>query len=258
MQLNLIFILIVGAAVAAAAGYVGSLMVLKRMSLVGDALSHVALPGMAIAISFGISPILGAFSALTLAIFGIWYLEEHTETYPEAIVGLFFTASLALGVLITNQLDLLEALFGDIQTIQVAEGVISIIISFLVIAITYFLYKKLMIMIISPELAKSAGISVKLINFLYLFMVGVVVSLGIKFVGTLLTGALVIIPAAAAKNITKGIVSYSITSMLAGIISALVGIFIAYTYNLSPGPVVVLTSGVIFVISYIGKKIFSI
>ena len=83
------FLILVGSFVAGACAYVGSLMVLKRMSLVGDALSHVALPGMAIAISIGISPVLGAFVALTLAIIGIWYLEETSDTYPEALVGIF-------------------------------------------------------------------------------------------------------------------------------------------------------------------------
>src|SRR3989344_7297392 len=101
MDINLIIILAVGALVGAASGYLGSFMVLKRMSLVGDALSHVALPGIAIALTFGINPMLGALVALGVATLGIWYLAENSEVYPEALVGVFFTASLSLGLLLT-------------------------------------------------------------------------------------------------------------------------------------------------------------
>jgi len=115
MENNLLFIALVGGFVAAASAYLGSIMILKRMALVGDALTHVALPGMAIAISLSINPTVGAFIALTLAVLGIWYLEKSSDTYPEALVGVFFTASLALGVLLTDEVELLEALFGNIE-----------------------------------------------------------------------------------------------------------------------------------------------
>jgi len=111
MNTNLGLILLVGALIGATSGYLGSFMVLKRMSLVGDALSHVALPGIAIAITLGINPLLGALVALVIATFGIWYLGEHSEVYPEALVGVFFTASLSLGLLLTPEPELLEALF---------------------------------------------------------------------------------------------------------------------------------------------------
>ncbi len=145
---NIILITLTGALVAASSAYVGSIMVLKRMSLVGDALSHVALPGMAIAITLGFSPILGAFAFLLLAVFGIWYLEKKSDTYPEALVGLFFTASLALGVLITKEVDLLEALFGSIEKLTFYEGVATILFSAAVIAVTSYFMKKLMINVV--------------------------------------------------------------------------------------------------------------
>src|SRR3990167_6636840 len=108
MDIKLLLLITTGAFVGAASGYLGSFMVLKRMSLVGDALSHVALPGIAIALALGIDPLLGALVALTLAVIGIWYLGEHSEIYPEALVGVFFTASLAIGILVTPEPELLE------------------------------------------------------------------------------------------------------------------------------------------------------
>src|SRR3989337_4320364 len=126
METKLAFLIWVGSLVGASSGFLGSFMVLKRMSLVGDALSHVALPGMAIALTLSINPILGALVALFIAILGIWYLEEKSEIYPEALVGIFFTASLAIGILITPEPELLEALFGNLEKIGLIDGLITV------------------------------------------------------------------------------------------------------------------------------------
>ena len=223
------------------------------MSLVGDALSHVALPGMAIAISFNLSPILGGFVALVIAVFGIWYLEEHSETYPDAIVGLFFTTSLAIGVLITDQPDLLEALFGNIEKINFTEGFITILISIVLLTTAVFLTSKITASLISEELAKSSGINTRLVNLIYLLTVGAVVALGIRFVGTLLTGALVIVPAVSARNIARGMRSYNLMSILFGVVSAFFGIAIANYKGFMVGPIVVLVSIAIYVLTFVVK-----
>lgn len=256
LEANLLVLLLVGAFVGAAAGYLGSFMVLKRMSLVGDALSHVALPGMAIAIALHFSPMLGAFIALTIAVVGIWYFEETSNLYPETLVGIFFTTSLALGVIITPEPDLLEALFGNIEKINLTEAVAAIIFSILIILLTKFIAKKLLLGIISDELVRSLRISSKKINLIYLLLVGSIVALGVKFVGTLLMGALVIIPAASAKNISKNINGYYLLSIFFGVISSLIGISIASYFHISSGPIIVLSSIFIFILTYLAKKFF--
>lgn len=248
---NLFFLLLIGAFVGAASGYLGSFMVVKRMSLVGDAMSHVALPGMAIALAIGASPILGAFVALTVAVILIWYLEKTSNIYPEGLVGLMFTASLAIGILVTPEPELLEALFGNIENITKVEGIIAIFLSILIVVISYSVSKKLLLGVISEELAKSTGVVSSKINFIYLFLVGLVVALGVKFVGTLLMGALVIIPAVSAKNISGGMKSYGFFSIAFGIVSATVGIFASRWLSFPTGPVVVLTSIAIFLATYI-------
>lgn len=250
MNSNLIFQLLVGISVAAAAAYLGTFMVLKRMSLVGDALSHVALPGMALAIMFHVSPLLGAFLALLLAVFGIWYIGERSRVYPEALVGVAFTGALALGMIITPAPELLEALFGDITKITLIEGWIAVSLSILVIIVTKVISKKMTLAVVSEDLAKVSGVKTRLINLIYLLSIGVVVALGVKFVGTLLTGALVIVPAAAAKNISSKMIVYSLAAMLIGIFSAGIGITTATMLKFSIGPVVVITTIGFFVISY--------
>ena len=254
MSPNLIILILTGAIVGAASGYLGSFMVLKRMSLVGDALSHVALPGMAIALTFSINPILGALVALTIAIIGIWYLGEKTELYSETLVGVFFTGSLALGILITPEPELLEALFGNLENITAIDGLITAVTALMIFVITYKITKDLLLGVVSEDLAKTINVNTAKTNLVYLLMVGFIVALGVKFVGTLLTGALVIVPAAAAKNIANSIKSYQLMSIFIGVISVVAGLFIARYLAISSGPSVVLVSIAIFVVSNFFKR----
>lgn len=254
MNTDLLFLLFVGALVGAASGFLGSFMVLKRMSLVGDALSHVALPGIAIAITLGINPMLGALIALFIATFGIWYLSEHSEVYPEALVGVFFTASLSLGLLLTPAPDLLEALFGNIDKIGLSDGLLTIIGAAIIFTVTLIISKKLLLGVVSEDLAKSQKINISKINLIYLLLVALVVALGVKFLGTLLTGAMVIIPAVAAKNVAKSIRSFHYLAAVLGIVSATSGILIAKYFGISSGPAVVLVAVVLFAVSYIFKN----
>ncbi|MFA5987575.1 MAG: metal ABC transporter permease, partial [Candidatus Paceibacterota bacterium] len=123
------FIAITAAFVGAAAGYLGSFMVLRKMALVGDAMSHVALPGLAVALVLGYNPFWGALLALIMATFVIWILEDKTSISTEALVGILFTTSLAVGILIVPDHELLEALFGDISKVGVYESVVAMVLS---------------------------------------------------------------------------------------------------------------------------------
>lgn len=251
---NVFYLLMIGALVGASSGYLGSFMVLKRMSLVGDALSHVALPGIAVALSFGINPILGALVALVLATFAIWYLAEHSEVYPEALVGVFFTASLSVGLLLTPEPEILEALFGNIDKIGAFDGLFIAIGTIIIFAVAASISKSLLLGVVSEDLAKSQKIKVSRINLMYLLLVGLVVALGVKFLGTLLTGAMVIIPAATAKNIAKSVRQYQRLSVIFGLTSAVLGISLAKFLSLASGPIIVLVAVAFFAGSYIFKK----
>jgi len=254
MNTNLIFLLFIGALVGASSAYLGSFMVLKRMSLVGDALSHVALPGIAIALTFGINPMLGALFTLLIATFAIWYMSEHSEVYPEALVGVFFTASLSLGLLLTPQPELLEALFGNIDKIGLQDGILTLVGAIIIFVVTLIFSKKLLLGVVSEDLAKSQKINISSVNLIYLLLVALVVALGVKFLGTLLTGAMVIIPAATAKNLAKSIKGFHFLAIGFGITSSVVGILTAKFYGISSGPAVVLTAVAFFIISYLIKR----
>lgn len=238
--------LIVAVFVGVASGYLGSFMVLKRMALVGDALSHVALPGVALGFLFHFNPFLGAFATLFAGVVGIWFIENKTELSTESLVGLFFTFALSVGILLTPREDILEALFGDISKVGSLDALLAIIFSLAVVFIMRSISKGFILSIISPDLAKASGVKVAKINFIFMLLVALIVSLGIKAVGTILMGALVIIPAIASKNLATSMTHYVTTSAVIGLISLLGGIILANYFKLSPGPIVVLASTAIF------------
>ena len=241
---------IVGVFVGSTAGYLGSIMVSKRMALVGDALSHVALPGLALGILFNFNPFIGAFTFLATTVIVTWYLQKSTTLSVEAIIGVIFVLALSIGILITPKVDLLEALFGDISKITLMDTVITVLVSLFVILVIKKIYEKLIISMISKDLAVANRIKVESINLIYLLLVATIVAVGIKEVGTLLVGALVIVPAAAAKNISSTLSGYSLMSAIFGLMSAASGVILSIYVNVPVGPLVVIVGTVIFAGSF--------
>jgi ABC-type Mn2+/Zn2+ transport system permease subunit len=242
--------------VGAAAGYLGSLMVLEKMALVGDALSHVALPGLALGITFHFNPYIGAFAVLFVTAIIIWQIQRTTKISFEALVGAMFTLALALGILLYgNELEALEeALFGDISQVTFMSAGIAALVCVVAIVLTKVIYDKLILVMISEDLAVAKGINVARTNLLYLFLVSVVVAIGIQIVGTLLVGFLVIVPAIAAKSLSTCMKRYALLSAVFGIIAASVGVFLwnFVSFDLPfPGPMVVFVGIAIFVVSLI-------
>ncbi len=241
--------LTVGVAVGAASGFLGAFMILKRMALVGDALTHVALPGIGLALILGINPFIGAFSVLFLAMLLVWKLEQRTDLPVETIVGIFFAGSLAIGILLTPELELYEALFGDISRVNFLDGIFALLITGTVFFTMAKISDKILMGIISEDLASSSGIKVRRLNFIFLLLVIAVVALGVKVVGTLLMGGLVIIPAAAARNISRSFRQFALWSAAFGLASAGIGIYLAKVFSIAPGPAVVLSGVLFFLIS---------
>ncbi|MEK9209324.1 MAG: metal ABC transporter permease, partial [Patescibacteria group bacterium] len=203
---------------------------------------------------FNFNPFFGAFGLLALAVLAIWRIGEATRLPTETIAGIFFALSLAVGILLTPELELLEALFGDIAKTQIFDALFAVLGSMIVFLVIQKIYKKFMLAVISEDIAKSAGVSVEKINLLFLILVALIVALGVKVVGTLLMGALVIIPAASAKNFCGRMKSYVSLSIIFGILSVGVGLFFSKILNLPPGPIVVLASIAPFLVSLMAVR----
>lgn len=239
--------------VGVSSGAVGSFIILKRMALVGDALSHVALPGIALALLYGVDPFWGVLVFLAGAAVIIWRLEQWTTLPTDAIVGILFTTSLALGILFIPDAEILEALFGAFP--QFSLPMFGAVIGAAVLCCTViFLYaKRFLFAIASPELARlkdrqSYG------GLILILLFSFVVALGIKLVGTLLMGALTIIPASIAKNISRSMKGYIVLSAVLGGVIAFLGALLAEQYGFLPGPTIILIGTAFFLISLVFRK----
>jgi len=241
-------------ATSVAAGFLGVFLVMRRMSLVSDALSHVALPGLALAILFNIQPFFGAFAFLLVGVVLIYLIQARTNLPADAIVGVLFTASLAIGILLTPEPELLEALFGDFTKISSFEAWSATALSLIVLAVTVFSSRTLMFSIVAPDLGHVSKARLKTVEFIFLVMVALVVALGIKFVGTLLMGTLTIIPAAAAKNISRSFASFCVSSVAIAAISVILGMAASFYFNILAGPAVILAGVFLFLLTLIFKK----
>lgn len=236
-------------------GYMGTLMLSRKMSMVAGPLAHLSLPGVALAILYGFSISLGVFPFVILGAVLIWFLREKTKLPMENLAAIIFASGVGVALLILpiNQAE--EALIGNIGKISLIETCFVIVLSTLLFLISKFIYKKIMLVNISEELAKTEKINISLYNLLYLLCIAFVVALGVYLVGGLITAALVAIPSASSKNINKSLDSYKIWAVIFGSTSAVVGVFISNFVKLPIGPTIIIVNVVIFLITiFINKK----
>jgi len=252
--MEIILALIMATFVGAAAGYLGTLMLSKRMVLVAGPLGHLTLPGIALAFLFGFDVSLGAFVIVTLGIALIWWLEIKTKLPMEALTAIVFAVGVAITFLFIPEEKTIPALIGDISQISLLVTVISAILSLFIIFTIKKIYKKIILAEISENIAKSEGVNIKKYNFIYLLCIAIIVSLGARVVGGLMTAALVAIPACTSKNISKNIFQYSLGGLFFGGLSCLTGIIIFKFINIPAGLLIVLSSAFFFLISLIFKK----
>ena len=257
MNINnqLLLSLVSGVCISGVAGYLGTLMLSKKMSVIAGPLAHLALPGAAIAIIYGWSLFAGVFPSVLLGTVLIWFLERKTKLPTENLTAIIFAFGLGTAFLILPIDKAESALIGSIDTISFVETIVVVLVSLLVFYLTRIIYTKVMLMSIHEELARSTGINVDLYNFLYLFDIGLVVSLGVYLVGGLITAALVAIPAATAKNISSNLKMYKIEAVLFGVMATVGGIFLNYYYHLPTGPLIIITGVCLFILTTLIRKL---
>lgn len=236
-----------------ASGSVGPFILLRRMALVGDALSHVALPGIALALLYGIDPFFGVIVFLVGAAFLIYWLEGRSRVPPDALVGLLFTASLAIGILLIPDAEMVESLFGAFPVLSLPFLLVILSTAAVLSVLCFVLAKSFLFRIVSPDLAKVNGLG-RGYDLALMLVFAMIVALGIKLVGTLLMGALTIIPASIAKNISRSMRRYVITSAVLGGVISVAGVWIADTFRLLPGPSIVLLGVGLFLLSLLAGR----
>jgi len=248
-----IYSIILAILAAGAAGFVGAFALIKRTVLAGDVMSHIALPGLGAALLFKINPLVGAAATLLLGIVIIARLEKKTGLSADVAIGVIFAASVALGALITPREDLIDALFGGFGGVNFSGFLAGLVLSIFVIAALLALKDKLIIALFSPELAASLGLNLGRLNLYYLLIFGAAILLGLHFLGAILVGALIIVPAAIGRRLTHNFAGFLALSTLAAVASTFLGLALSARYGLQLGPAVILSATALFVLSLLKK-----
>ncbi len=244
--------LISAISIGVSGAYLGSLMLQKRMALVSGPLGHLAFPGVALALLYGFDISLGAFPFIILGIIFIWYLENKTKIAEEALTAIVFAGGVALALLFLPMKDAEEALTGNIMQISAQSAFLTFLLSFLVFLVIKKIAKKMILINISEDLAKVEGVNVRKYNFIYLLAIAIIVALGVKLVGVLLTVALTAIPPATAKNLAVSMKSYFFYSLFFGVVSPIIGLLIFQFSHLPAGVLIILVNTFFFFCSVFG------
>jgi ABC-type Mn2+/Zn2+ transport system permease subunit len=254
MDGQLLMSLISGIAIGSAAGYLGSLMLSRRMALVAGPLGHLTLPGIALALMYGFNVSLGAFPFVILGIILIWLFEMRTKLPMEALTALVFASGVAVAFLFLPIDQAETALVGDITRTNFGEAAAAVVISLVLMLTVYRNYAKLVLINVSEDLAVSEGIPVRKLNLLYLLLIAVIVAMGVKMVGGLLTAALVAIPPSVARNLGRNLRQYAYGAMAVGMVSAALGIVLFKLTGYPAGPLIILVGSVLFLVSLVLKR----
>lgn len=234
-------------------GTVGSLIVLRGLSLMGDAMSHAVLPGVALSFLFGIPMFVGALITGMIASIFIGYITSSSKTKPDAAIGISFTAFLASGIIIISLIntttDLYHILFGNLLAITNSAFLTTIVIGSIVLILIIIFYRPLMISTFDPTFSRMSGLNTTLLHYFVMLLLSLVTVASIQTVGIILVVALLITPASTAFLISKKLYSMMIIASLISVISSIVGLYYSYIYNIPSGATIVLCTFVIYIIT---------
>jgi manganese/iron transport system permease protein len=251
MQRSLVIAILVGIVCA----IVGSYLMVQRLALLGDAISHSVLPGLAIAFILGANIFIGAFIAGVLSTVIIAWIKARSTIKEDAAMGIVFSAFFALGItLITivqkdNKIDLNHFLFGNILGVTAEDAIDTGFIVALVLLVVVFFYKELLFYTFDPLGAQATGLPVNLLNFGLMVLIALTIVASLKAVGVVLVLSLLITPASTAYLLVTRLHQVMILGAIIGVISSISGMYLSYFYNLPSGPAIVLVASGLFVVS---------
>ncbi len=241
-----------GAFIAMPCAMLGLILVLRKLSLIGDGLSHVSFGAIALGLFMGLWPLYVAIPIVIIAAYFIWQLSEKTKLYGDAAIGIVSAVGIAGGVILASlskgfNIDLFSYLFGNILAISRQEIYLSIGLSILVSLIIIWFYQDLFATTFDEDYAKASGIKTKRLNFILMTLTGITVVLAIKVVGIMLVSALLIIPASAALQISKSFKRAMISSIAVALLAVLIGISASLYLDWPAGATIIITSFIIFI-----------
>ena len=250
---------VAGFFIAILASISGTFIVLKRYSLMSETLAHSALVGVAVGLVAGYNPLWVAVIVAILSAWLIEYLRSNFSLYSDAILSIILSGSLALAVTIVSlggafNNSLFSYLFGSILSVSYEDVVTIILFGSVSLALLLLFSKELYFITYDEEVARTSGIKVKLLNFLLVTVVAIIIALSIRVVGSLLIGALMVIPTAAALQYRVGFKNTMLISLFFALFSVLFGMSLSFYFSLPSGATIVLSIIALFVLSLLTNK----
>ena len=249
---------IVGILLAIIIPLIGVIVVLKRLSMIGDALSHTSLAGVALGMILGINPIVGAVVICIVAAFSIEAIRKALPRYAEISISIIMSIGIGLASILSGFVDDSAAfnsfLFGSIIAITDTEVILAAIVTVIVVVTFILLYKELMFITFDEQGAILAGVPVRKINFVITLLTAITVSVAARSVGALIVSSLMVIPVTCAMQVANSYKKTVIYSVLFALLFTIVGLFLSYYLNLKPGGTIVLTGVAVLIPLMIKKK----
>ncbi|MEO2139722.1 MAG: metal ABC transporter permease [Thermoleophilia bacterium] len=237
--------------VAIATGVVGTLMVLRGMAFLGDALAHGVLPGIAVALIIGLPSVLGALVGAAAMMGGVAVVTRRTRLSSDVAIGLLFVGMLSLGVVIISRSSdfagsLTDILFGEVLGVSWVAIAWQAGVVVLVVGLAWLLRRPFLLMAMDPDQARVAGYRVGLLEAVMLGMIALTVVASFVVVGALLVFGMLLAPAGAAALLTRRLGTMMALAAAIGILSAYVGLLLSWYLDLAAGATVVLTAVAVF------------
>ncbi|MGY0693594.1 metal ABC transporter permease [Virgibacillus sp. FSP13] len=236
-------------------GVIGCFIVLRGMALMGDAISHAVLPGVAVSYFLGINFFFGAVFTGVLTAIGIGYISQNSRIKNDSSIGIVFTSAFALGIilitLMKSSTDLYHILFGNVLAVRPSDMWMTLVIGLIVLVSVYVFYKELLVTSFDPTMAQAYGLPNKLIHYFLMTLLTMVTVASLQTVGIILVVAMLITPAATAYLLTNRLSTMIFISSGFGVIAAVIGLYISYKANLASGATIVLVATVLFFITFI-------
>lgn len=245
--------LLASALVSVICAIAGTYVVLRGLSFVGDALAHGVIPGIALALLFGIPGVVGAAIGAVVMMGGVSVITSRVRLSADTAIGLLFVGMLSLGVIITSRStsfvgDITRILFGELLGVDTSDLAWQAAVLVVVAAIAFVAHRPFVLMSLDDGLARTSGFSVKFFHGLMLTMVAMAVVGSFQLVGTLLVLGLLVAPAATGALLARRVSTMMLVASLCGVTSSYVGLLTSYHFDVAAGASIVFTSVYLFVI----------
>ncbi len=239
---------------------IGSFLVLRRQSLIGDGLGHIAFAGVAGGALWGYSPVLSAAAATIIGALAIEKVRTRLSDASDMVLAIFFYSGMGLAVIFTGLnkdggFNLGSILFGSLMTVSSKDLLIVTALGCCTVLFVMLFYRPLQYLTFDEVSAKVSGLPVERLNLLLALLTALTVALSMRIVGLLLVSAMMVIPVACALQTARSFAATIMQSMLYGLLTVFLGLTISYYANLAPGGTIVLTGTALFLLSNaVGNK----